>query len=438
MQASLSLSILHFKFQLRYRSRARRHTNCVDNFVKMVKSKNILAEKATSNITDSALKRSAFQRRKQYGAQLKKSGVVSKTVKENIGTASKKTNANDTKKTSTASNTIRRNSKAFSSKPSNLPKFKSSVSREEMEELGCLPVGILFSGSGMRNRKATLSFSPHTKAFERTPIRGTPIRGMSLTGQQKTERVAEVLATLQRLEEALKNETATCAEVLTDLKGLELGRRSTVSDIAEFWMLKTQLLSESGDRKEAILAAVQAIFTTKHKKAKAELAREINTMLAVEVATGDSDGEEGQELEEDTVADRESNSAESVKNLFPTEHSKDQEKVFVAPDKTNSIEDSHLMLKNSQPKRSETPAASPERLYTPPDVKTTPMVPARSGSAVKSLRFTPLIASAQRLSMDSTRLKRLRIGMDSAQKKDPEKATPQRRSRRIRSLQPQI
>lgn len=58
-----------------------------------------------------------------------------------------------------------------------------------------------------RNRKATLSFSPHTKAFERTPIRGTPIRGMSLTGQQKTERVAEVLATLQRLEEALKNET---------------------------------------------------------------------------------------------------------------------------------------------------------------------------------------------------------------------------------------
>lgn len=48
-------------------------------------------------------------------------------------------------------------------------------------------------------------------------------------------------------------------------------------------------------------------------------------------------------------------------------------------------------------------------------------VPARSGSAVKSLRFTPLIASAQRLSMDSTRLKRLRIGMDSAQKKDPEK-----------------
>ncbi|OQR74355.1 hypothetical protein BIW11_09134 [Tropilaelaps mercedesae] len=336
----------------------------------MAKIKNNLAKRVPS-VNDSALKRSAFQRRKQYAEQLKTNSLTSKATRDNNNTVTVSVAATNNRNQNVffKAKAARRHTKAAQNTLTDLPKFK------EMEELGCLPVSILSSGSGFRDRKAALSFSPHTQPFERTPIRGTPLRGMNLAGQHRTERVADVLTTLQRLKEALTNETATCAEVLTDLKGLELGRRSTVNDIAEFWMLKMQLLCKSGDRKEAIIAAVQAMFASTTQKVKVKLARQIGTLLDVEVTNGEaeSDHENVDQVQADGQGGKSGTieHSRSAKDMSMSEPDLNVSEVF---NKENTIKDSYTQtIRSSQSKLSGT-AALPERLYTSPDVKATPMV----------------------------------------------------------------
>ncbi|XP_003743668.1 uncharacterized protein LOC100906647 [Galendromus occidentalis] len=266
-----------------------------------------------------------------------------------------------------------------------VPNYKPRVSKEEMEAMGCEPIGILAKntlGKSRDGENRQLSFSFGTLLNEKTPKRGTPLtqRCVVEMGRNKNKELEELEETVSKIRKAVQKGTMSVEEALTDIEGLKFRRQSSSS--AKFFQLEMQLRKQKGDSLEACVACVRGIFAARDTRSRSRLMKELNNILKPIEAAGD------RQAEADIFTDSED--AESD------------------PGQTG-----HETSEISEP--------SPRSTYTPESVEMTPNV--RTGSAAKTrLRFTPLLSSCQRRSNETSTIKKKRTSF---------KLTPLRRSTRV-------